>query len=333
MMKNNLEKLRVATNGYRLKNDAQITESILNYILERIKANKQQIEDLIALKKEKITYEEMEKAVQKEIEKEIHYKDYKQLTISEEKFVSTCLLMPIGVVAVEVYDTVEVIKYLIRAIKTRNAMAISDAEYDEQGVKFLVLEIMKEALKKFEMDENLIMILPYEECFYGYFDKVIYTYNKQGKSLRQNGYETKKVTDKKYLYIENGELEEIALQDNKDEEMEILQGSVEDVMEKINSEPGMAVSIYTKNPECAYRFINLVKGKNVLVNTSLVNAKETEESPYELYEYKNIILPMPKKEQKVEELEIQEAEETCLQVVNKTIFERIKDFLRGFFGK
>jgi len=86
--------------------------------------------------------------------------------INEERFIFTTLLMPIGTIAVEAYDTIEVIRYLLRAIKTRNGIAISDVEYDEQSVKYLIFEIIKEALKKFDIDENLIMILPYEDCFY-----------------------------------------------------------------------------------------------------------------------------------------------------------------------
>ena len=333
MMQNNLEKLILATNSYRLKNDNLITENVLDYIELRIKANKQEIEHLIVLKKEPVTYSEIERAVKQEIEKDINYKDYKQWIISRENFISASLLIPIGVVAVESYDTIEVVKYFIRAIKSRNAIAISDTEYDEQSVKFLILEIVKEALKKFEIDENLIMILPYEECFYSYFDKVIYTYNKQGKKLRQNGYERRKATNKKYVYIENEEMKEIALQDNQDEEVEILQGGMEETIEKINQEHGIGATIYTKDAEKAYYFINLVNSRNVLVNTSLNNVKEVEKSPYELYEYRNIILPMPKKEEELGKLEEENKTEISLQVVNKTILEEIKDFLRRIFVK
>lgn len=334
-MKNNLEKLRMAANHYRLKNDNQLTENVLVYIEQRIQANQHEIEELIRLKKETVMYSKIHEMIKHEMEEDVKYKAYKQLEVNEQKFISTSLLMPIGVVAVEAYDTIEVVKYIIRAIKTRNAIAISDAEYDEQSVKFLILEIIKEGLKKFEIDENLIMILPYEECFYSYFDKVIYTYNKQGKHLRQNGYEKKKATNKKYIYIENEELKEIGLQDNRDEEKEIIQGSVKEAIEKINEVPAMAAAIYTKDAEKAYHFINLVNSQNILVNTSLDNAKEAEKSQYELYEYRNILLPMPKTEKKEEYLEIEKEtkQETSLQVVNKTIFEKIKDFLKKFFQK
>lgn len=333
MMKSNLEKLKMATNNYRLKDEDQLTEKILTYIAQRIQANQKEIEDLIQIKKETVTYLQIEHAIQKEIEKEIKYKDYQKMIINQDNFIATTLLMPIGTVAIEAYDTIEVVKYFIKAIQTRNAIAISDAEYDEQSVKFLILEIIQEALKKFQIDENLIMILPYEECFYSYFDKVIYTYNKQGKTLRQNGYEEKEKTSQKYLYIENKELEEIALRDNQAEEKEILFGSMDEVMKKINQATHFAVAIYTKNAENAYHFINLANSQNVLVNTSLANAKSTQNSPYELYQYKNIILPIPKEAKKdtVEQEKLEKEEQTSLQIVNKTILGRIKEFLKRIF--
>lgn len=197
----------------------------------------------------------------------------------------------------------------------------------------MILIIIQEALKKFEIDENLIMILPYEECFYSYFDKVIYTYNKQGKKLRQNGYEKKKSIKQKYLFIENTELEEIALKDNLDEEKEILRGSIDEAIDKINESHPFVATIYTKDAEKAYRFLNLINSPNVLVNTSLSNAKEMGNSSYELYEERNIILPMLKQSTPKEAIEWQETEEKSLQIVNKTIFEKIKDFLRKIFFK
>ncbi|MCI8310427.1 MAG: hypothetical protein HFJ45_09840 [Clostridia bacterium] len=330
MMKNNIEKLKIATNSYRLKNDNQITKKILEYIEERIKANQKEIEDLIKIKKEKVTYEQIENVFKDENEKDIKYKNYKQMIINEDKFIFATLLMPIGTIAVEAYDTIEVIRYFVDAIKTRNGIAISDVEYDEQSVKFLVLEIIKEALKKFDIDENLIMIMPYEECFYSYFDKVIYTYNKQGKKLRQNGYEMKKTIDKKYLYIENIELEEIALSDNEKEEKEILYGEIQDVIEEISKFPSLSASIYTKDAEKAYYFINLANSENIFVNTSLENTREVENSQCELYTYRNIILPIPK-EEKISEEKTENVEEMSLQIVNKSIFEKIKNYLKNFF--
>ena len=104
------------------------------------------------------------------------------------------------------------------------------------------------------------------------------------------------------------------------------------MIEKINEVPSISVSIYTKSAEKAYNFINLVNSQNILVNTSLENTKETDISSCELYNYKNIIIPMPNKESKEETVEFKSEEENSLQVVNKTIFRKIKDFLKKIFG-
>lgn len=330
MMQNNLENLKKAGNQYRLKEETQLTEKLLEYIQRRVEANQKQMEELIQIRKEKVSYWEIQNAIEEEIAREIQYKNYKDMMINEQNYMAVSLLMPMGVVAVEVYDPLEVIKYMIKAIQTRNAIAISDAEYDEQSVKFLILVIIQEALKKFGIDENLIMILPYEECFYEKFDQVIYTYNEQGKKLRQNQYEKKKRTEKKYVYIEDEALEEQAMKDNPGEK-EILKGEMEEAIAQINQTNSMAAVIYTKDAKKAYQFLNLVGSRNVLVNASLENSKQTEASPYELYVYRNLILPIPQeaKEEKIETMR----EEKSLTVVNQTILGKIKKFLKKLFQK
>lgn len=328
MMIDNISKLRNASDNYILNNDYEITEKLLLYIQERISENKKEIEELIEIQKENIKYEDIENVIKDEISQDIKYKNYKKMYINEEKFISTSLLMPVGTIAVEAFNTIEVIRYFIKAIKSRNGVAISDVEYDEKCVKFLVLEIIKEALKKFNIDENLIMILPYEECFYDYFDKVIYTYDKIGEKLSENRYEEKESTNKRYMYIENEELKEIAIADNV-EEKEVLYGEFEDVIKEINSSYSEAAIIYTKNPELAHKFINLVHSENVLVNASLQNIKDAYASPDEMYEYKNIIFPMPRDE-RIEEFEDVNEEQTekSLTVVNQNVFYKIKMWLR-----
>ena len=88
-MRENVSKLRKATNDYRLNNSYEMTEDILKYIQERIRANKNEIEELIELKEEKYKYEEIKNAIDEEMEKEIKYKNYRRMYINKEKFIST----------------------------------------------------------------------------------------------------------------------------------------------------------------------------------------------------------------------------------------------------
>ena len=336
MMKDSVYKLKKAYEKYQLDSSYKITENLLQYIRERISANQKEIKELIKIKNEKCTYEQIEKVIQKEAEEDLQYKDYKRMYINEDKFIQTRLLMPIGTIAVESFDTIEVIKYFIKAIKTRNGIAISDMEYDEQSVKFLILEIFKEAMKKFNIDDNLIMILPYEECFYEYFDKVIYTYDEKGNTLEENRYDEKEKSNKKYVYVENLQMEEIAKKDNGN--AEILYGDIDNAIEKINTVYSKGASIYTDNSKDAYKFINLVHSENVMVNTSLENAIENIKSPNEMYEYKNIILPIPRKiisevKAEVEKTNTEKENELSLIKINGNIFEKIRGFFKKIFGK
>ena len=335
MLKNNIQLLKKSNRNYLLDNKFEVSKEILKYIESRIIADRKEIEELIKLTKEDITFEQIVRLF--EADNEI-YKNYRNFVINNN-FLSVEIDMPVGVIAVECYDTIEVIKYFIQAITTRNAIVISDVEYSEYNIKSLILLIMQEVLKKFEIDENLIMILPYEECYYEYFDEVIYTYNTEGTLLEEPKIERKGFGAKNFVYIHSQNLKDEAL---KNENAEILEGDFEEVINQIGKENSAV--IYTEDNEIAYKFINLVNCKNVFVNTNLVNQKEFEGTANIFYETKHIIIPIPKKEEKVivqdEEQKSSEIEEKDnktenldLIVKEENIFTKIKNILKSFFRK
>ena len=321
-MEDNLRKLQKASSEYILNEKYNITEELLNYVKKRIESNKNEIEELIKIKKEKIAIKQILNLFELEELIEVPYKNYRNLKLIDG-FLGIEIEMPIGVIAVECYDTLETIKYFLQAIKTRNAIVISDVEYDETSVKFLVLLIMKEALKKFHINENLIMILPYEECFYQEFDEVIYTYDKEGNLLKAPSIEKKKFGYENFVYIHSKNLKEEAL---KNENVIFLQGEFKDIINKIGKQNSAV--IYTENSEIAYQFINLVHCKNVFVNTNLINIAEIEDSNSMYYENKNIIFPIPPNEENKDNLESETQE--ILDLVNKkeSIFIKIKNLLK-----
>lgn len=330
MMKDNIYKMKEASREYRLDNQYELTKNVLEYIKDRIKANESEIINLINLQKEDITYEDIFSIINKEIEDDDTYKKYAKLKINKEKFLSTCIAMPIGVIAIEVYDTQEVIKWYIKAIKSRNAIAISDVEYAEDNVKSLVLLIIKEALKKFGISENLIMLLPYDECFYEYFDKVIYTYDDNGNHLEIAKIEEKAKTEKLYVYLEEESFKDEA---TKNRNAIMVTGNIDEVIENINQKKSKGAVIYTKDVNKAYTFINLVNSQNVFVNANLENCQDTIRKDQLLYEYKNIIIPIPQEVTKEimhnsENDENNKSEEKAIIVKEKGILEKIKEFLR-----
>ena len=329
MMKDNFDKLKQASKEYVLNNKYELTEDLLEYIKERVRENEKEIKEVIDIQKENITYEDIVNVIDNEINEDNDYKKYAKLKINNEKFLSTFIAMPIGVIAVEAYETKEVIKYYIKAIKSRNAIAISDVEYGENNVKTLILIIIKEALKKFNIKEDLIMLLPYEECFYEYFDKVIYTYDKEGKNLETPKVEEKERTNELYVYIEDSSLEEEA---RKNQNAIILKGNVDEVIEKINEKKTKGAVIYTKNANMAYKFINLVKSQNVFVNTNLENIEKPTRKDGLLYEYENIIIPIPQEVKKEIINEIKNKETSLIVKEKKGILEKIKHFLEKIFN-
>lgn len=352
-----------AMKAFLLNSKYNVTEDLLNYILSRVKANKKEINEIIRINKENVSYEEIENVIMDEISNSENCKNYKDLIISNN-FLSVQILMPIGVIAIEVFEIIEIIRYLIRAIKSRNAIVISDVEYNELSTKYLIYNIIKEALRKFEINEDLIDILPFDECYYSKFDRVIYTYNEYGEKLDKYKYDFLDYSNKNYIYIEDEELKENAIKDNESKEYELLTGEMDEVISKINEAKGNCAIIYTSNPEKAYKFINLVNAKNVFVNASLENVKECEKSENELYEYKNIIIPIPhnkideienedalerNKNNEIENMSLENAEkvdvkqdstnqdnknqETALAEIKGGIFERIKRLLYRLFRK
>ena len=290
MMRDDIRLLKKSNRNYLLDNKFEVSKDILKYIESRIIADRKEIEELIKLTKENLTFEQILSLFEEDNE---IYKNYRNLVINNG-FLSVEIDMPVGVIAVECYDTLEAIKYFIQAIITRNAIVISDVEYSEYNIKSLILLIIQEALKKFGIDENLIMILPYEECYYEYFDEVIYTYDSEGVLLEEPKIERKEYGTKNYVYIHSQNLKDEAL---KNENAEILEGDFEEVINKIGKENSAV--IYTDSTEIAYKFINLINCKNVFVNTNLENAKEFEGTENIFYETKHIIIPIPKKEEKV----------------------------------
>ena len=289
-MKEEIKLLRKAYQKYVTDEREDIEINVLKYIFERIENNKAEIEKIIEMNKSSVSFNDILICVKNEIE--LTKKSYGKTVINKDGFMFSQVLAPIGIIAVEAFEPVEIIKYWIKAIKSRNAVAVSSVEYDEQSIEALVLIIIKEALKKYDLDENLVMYLSYEECFYEYFDKVVYTYNKQGTTRDNPKAELILSSDdqqeKAYVYVED---ETLRLEAERNKNATILEGNMEDVLVKIAN--CKVATIYTKNSEIAFKFINFANCKNVFVNTETENTAPVLKSDDEFYQYKNIIIPVP----------------------------------------
>ena len=162
--------------------------------------------------------------------------------------------------------------------------------YSENDLKNAILLILKNALEKYEIDSNLLNIVPYEECKNEWFDKVIL---EDENKIVSN----KLFSDYSYIYLENESFASMAVNDlsrlsNKGKQVEIIKGTFEDVLNKINGEELFSTCIYTENRELAYNFINLAQASNVFVNASLEEAEELENIEDEFYMKKKIMYPI-----------------------------------------
>ncbi len=290
MIKENVRRLQIAFNDYNINNDTDLPYKVLRYIADRIEANRSEIEKIISIYKSDITVDKIISIIKEEINKE--YESLGKTIINEQGFLFAQVMTPVGIIAVEAYKPEEIIKYWIKAIKTRNAIAISAIKYNEYSVEALILVIIKEALRKYNIDENLVMYMPFEDYFYDYFDQVIYMYSEEGITIDPPKVEKNKISienkGKKYVYIENEIFENEA---QKNEDCEFIRGDVEEIIEKVKFAKGAV--IYTEDVQKAYKFINLAQCDNVFVNAELSNTIGTLESKEELYKYKNIIIPVP----------------------------------------
>lgn len=341
---------------YNLNDDPDISKRVLDYILLRVMDNKDNFEKMIEMLKAEISFDDILNAFNEAYREKDFYKksnEYKQ----GQNYYSGDFPVPIGNIVVETNDVLEVIKYFVGGIKSRNTITISQTEYYELSLSNMILIIFAEALAKFNISRNTLLILPFEECMYEEFDEVIEIENGE-VNIKQ-----KKFSSKNIIYIENHEFDleikkEIERLKAENIEVEILDGSLENALEKIKNEKPKATAIYTKNPNIAYEFITLANSQNVFVNASLLNKEELNDKKNKFYYKKKIMYPSGKelnleeyykeysnelKEMKPDlftqektdnkEISIEENKETSLVEVVTPWYKRIFEIFKKIFRK
>lgn len=290
MLERELCLLNSAYESYNLDERKNISDEILRYIRERIVENKELIEKIINSSKENITFDELLNAYDEEVKKQGKYKFENKIIKLENNYEYKIYTVPIGNIVVECSNSLTALKFYINAIKSRNTITISDTKYREVSLKSALLIIFCEALSKFEIDMNLIMLIPYEECFYENYDKVIYA-DSNKISIQ------KEVTDKVFIYVEDESFKEVIKKEKLslgfyNKQYEILTGDFYEAVHKINEKLSQGASIYTENSELATKFINLVHSKNVFVNSSLIEMELIEDVHEDLYMRKKVMYPL-----------------------------------------
>lgn len=278
---------------YNLNDTPDLSKKVLDYILLRLIANKANFEKMIEILKAEISFNDIINAFNEAYKKNDFYKksnSYKQGV----DYYSGNFPVPIGNIVVETNNVLDVIKYFVGGIKSRNTITISQTEYYELSLSNMVLIIFIEALAKFNISRNTLMILPFEECLYEEFDEIIEIEN-GNVNIKQKGFSQKNI-----IYIEdhvfdseiNAEIERLKARKIN---FEIIDGNLEYVLDIIKQEKPKGVAIYTKNPNVAYDFITLANSQNVFVNSSLLNTEELNNKTNKFYYKKKIMYPSGQK--------------------------------------
>ncbi len=281
-------KAKNAYKNYVLNSDYKLGEKIYSLIKERIKINQEQIEKLIEINRVATTYSEIIEILEKE---EKNLKDYKKTNIMskiDSKFMFSQYQVPVGIIAVKTNSFYVAIENIFKAVGTRNAIVVIEENYNEHSIENLILLIVQEALKKFNINENIIQIVNKEEIKeqdLKAFDIIV---SEVGEALE------KTETDKMYIYQEDEYFADIVKSEveklnSNGMQVEVLIGEMEDCIEKINKDRAFGVCIYTKDRKKAYKFINLVNSENVFFNGTLLNAKKTNKISNMYLTLKNLV--------------------------------------------
>ena len=150
MLKEQLKLLKNAYECYFSDQREDIDKKILTYVKKIINENEDIIKKLIELYEEKFGLEDIYRTIDETLNSEDIYKAKKVYKKRDDGFVHGKYTTSIGIIAIECSDTLKVLKYFAESIKSRNAIAISDIEFDETSLKSAFLVFFCEALEKFD---------------------------------------------------------------------------------------------------------------------------------------------------------------------------------------
>ena len=290
MKKEEMNLIKNAYSSYNLITDEKIANKILKFAKKRLEKNKKDLETLIEVFKEEITFDDLISCFEKEMDEPELYKKEKVMKKVGNEFYYGTYTTSVGNVLIETSSSLSTLKYFVKGIKSRNSITISDIEYHENDLKNAILIIFQNALEKYKVDSNLLNIMPYEECTNEYFDKVIL--EDENKTVVN-----KIPTEYSYIYLADESFASMAVNDlsrlsNRGKQVEILKGAFTDVITKINQETTFSTCIYTGDRDLALSFINLAQASNVFVNASLEEAEVIEKIDDEFYTKKKIMYPI-----------------------------------------
>ena len=287
-----IKNLNEAFKVYNLNDDPDISKKIIDNILSRLLDNQFQINELNSVVKEGVSFDDILNSFKEAYRETDYYKVHDSIIQGKDYYVGK-YPVPVGNIVVETNNVLDVVKYFVLGIKSRNTITISQTEYNDSSLSNMMLIIFGEAISKFGLDKNMLQILPFEDCFYEYYDEVIEIENSD-EVLKQKPFVEKYIIyDNDGSFKENIE-QEAKLLKEKNKEYEIIDGSLDEVITYINNIRPIGTSIFTQESDIAYQFVNLTHSPNTFVNSSLLNAEDEIEKKNKLYFIKKVMFPSGK---------------------------------------
>lgn len=276
---------RSAFRKYVINNNKNISLDILNYIEEKLAENEDKIRKIIEINEDNITFEEIQTLLQNA------KKDINQFKLQNKK--TLCYQVPLGVIGVFCSNTKDCINNMFKSITTRNSIMILDKNYSKYNTSSLILLIIKECLRNFYVDDDIIQMFEKEELDLTKLDKIIDTNSQDDNNVDEQEYD-----ETIYIYQEDNcfesdvknEIDKLqSINDYKNYELKVIKGEFGDIINFINTSKPFAVCMYTNNAQKAYKFINWSNSQNVFVNTGIVNCKGIAKSKNEYFNLKYVL--------------------------------------------
>ena len=274
---------RRAYRKYVINNSKNITEDVFNYIQNKVFENENEIKKIIDINSDNITFNDI-----------LDYMNVEEKNISKFKIQNPKTgryNVPVGVIGIECDNSKDAIRAMFKAVSTRNAIIVLHNNYNKYSTEALILLIIKECLKNFYIDDNIIQMFSKEEIDLTKLDKIVY---KSGDNKTKNDSNTI------YIYQEDDTFEEEVqdeierLQSNDLYKAYIIKpikgefGNVVNYFNNIN-ENASAICMYTNNDQRAYKFINWINTPNLFVNTGIKNLGNSEDETNSFYNSKYIL--------------------------------------------
>ena len=274
---------RRAYRKYVINNNKNISNEIFDYIQNKLQENETEINKLIEINKDEISFENILEYLEKEKKNNSKFKLKNEKTGSYN--------VPVGVIGIECENAKDAIQSMFKAISTRNSIMVLHDNFSKYSTESLILLIIKECLKNFYVDENLIQMFEKEEIDLNSLDRVIL-------NNKNNDVKTHK-SNTIYIYQENDAFENDVrneverLQNNdryKSYDIKPIKGEFGNVINYLNSQKeAPAVCMYTNNTQRAYKFINWINSPNVFVNTGIQKNIETSIISNNFYNSKYVL--------------------------------------------